>query len=323
MKKKAVPDFKIQGKEITMRTIELGKSGMQVPVIASGCMRINNLDEKQAASFVDKALSLGVNFFEHADIYGGGECEKIFSKAIGMNPSVREKIILQSKCGIVSGKMYNFSKEHILKSVDGILKRLQTEYLDVLVLHRPDALMEPEEVAEAFTQLKESGKVRHFGVSNHKPSQIELLQKYVEYPLVTDQLQFSATNSSMIESGMEVNMTTPGAVDRDGSVLDYCRIHDITIQTWSPFQYGFFEGVFLGSEKFPKLNQKIDEIAEKYGVTNTTIASAWILRHPARMQLIAGTMNEKRLEEVCAAANITLTREEWYEIYLSAGHMLP
>lgn len=306
-----------------MRTIELGKSGMQVPVIASGCMRINNLDEKQAASFVDKALSLGVNFFEHADIYGGGECEKIFSKAIGMNPSVREKIILQSKCGIVSGKMYNFSKEHILKSVDGILKRLQTEYLDVLVLHRPDALMEPEEVAEAFTQLKESGKVRHFGVSNHKPSQIELLQKYVEYPLVTDQLQFSVTNSSMIESGMEVNMTTPGAVDRDGSVLDYCRIHDITIQTWSPFQYGFFEGVFLGSEKFPKLNQKIDEIAEKYGVTNTTIASAWILRHPARMQLIAGTMNEKRLEEVCAAANITLTREEWYEIYLSAGHMLP
>lgn len=306
-----------------MRTIELGKSGMQVPVIASGCMRINNLDEKQAASFVDKALSLGVNFFEHADIYGGGECEKIFSKAIGMNPSVREKIILQSKCGIVSGKMYDFSKEHILKSVDGILKRLQTEYLDVLVLHRPDALMEPEEVAEAFTQLRESGKVRHFGVSNHKPSQIELLQKYVEYPLVTDQLQFSVTNSSMIESGMEVNMTTPGAVDRDGSVLDYCRIHDITIQTWSPFQYGFFEGVFLGSEKFPKLNQKIDEIAEKYGVTNTTIASAWILRHPARMQLIAGTMNEKRLEEVCAAADITLTREEWYEIYLSAGHMLP
>lgn len=323
MKKKAAPDFKIQGKEITMRTIELGKSGMQVPVIASGCMRINNLDEKQAASFVDKALSLGVNFFEHADIYGGGECEKIFSKAIGMNPSVREKIILQSKCGIVSGKMYDFSKEHILKSVDGILKRLQTEYLDVLVLHRPDALMEPEEVAEAFTQLRESGKVRHFGVSNHKPSQIELLQKYVEYPLVTDQLQFSVTNSSMIESGMEVNMTTPGAVDRDGSVLDYCRIHDITIQTWSPFQYGFFEGVFLGSEKFPKLNQKIDEIAEKYGVTNTTIASAWILRHPAHMQLIAGTMNEKRLEEVCAAADITLTREEWYEIYLSAGHMLP
>ena len=220
-----------------MKTIELGKSGLQVPVIASGCMRINGLEEKQAAKFIEKALSLGINFFEHADIYGGGECEKLFSKAIDMKPSIREKIILQSKCGIVPGKMYDFSKEHILKSVDGILNRLQTEYLDVLVLHRPDALVEPEEVAEAFRILKKSGKVNHFGVSNHKPLQMELLRKYLDYPLVTDQLQFSITNSSMIQNGLEVNMTTEGAIDRDGSVLDYCRLHDITIQTWSPFQY--------------------------------------------------------------------------------------
>ena len=240
-----------------------------------------------------------------------------------MKPSVREKFILQSKCGIVPGKMYDFSKEHILSSVDDILKRLNTEYLDVLVLHRPDALVEPEEVAQAFNILKTSGKVNHFGVSNHKPSQIELLQKYIDEPLVTNQLQFSITNSSMIESGMEVNMTTQGAVDRDGSVLDYCRLHDITIQTWSPFQYGFFEGVFLGNDKFPELNKVIDEIAEKYAVTNTTIVAAWILRHPAKMQLIAGTMNEKRLEEICAAADITLSREEWYRIYLAGGHLLP
>ena len=306
-----------------MNTIELGKSGLQVPVIASGCMRINGLDEKQAAKFIEKALSLGINFFEHADIYGGGECEKIFSKAIDMKPSIREKIILQSKCGIVPGKMYDFSKEHILKSVDGILNRLQTEYLDVLVLHRPDALVEPEEVAEAFRVLKESGKVNHFGVSNHKPLQMELLRKYIDYPLVTDQLQFSITNSSMVENGLEVNMTTAGAVDRDGSVLDYCRLHDITIQTWSPFQYGFFEGVFLDNEKFPKLNETLEKIAQKYGVTKTTIATAWILRHPAHMQVIAGTMNEKRLEEICNATKITLSREEWYQIYLDAGHILP
>ena len=306
-----------------MRTIELGKSNMQVPVIASGCMRMNGLDEKQAASFIEKALSLGVNFFEHADIYGKGECEKIFSKAIDMKPSVREKIILQSKCGIVPGKMYDLSKEHILKSVDEILKRLQTEYLDVLALHRPDALVEPEEVAEAFRILKESGKVRHFGVSNHKPLQMELLRKYLDEPLVTDQLQFSITNSSMVENGLEVNMTTKGAVDRDGSVLDYCRFHDITIQTWSPFQYGFFEGVFLNNEKFPELNQILEEIATRYEVTPTTIATAWILRHPAHMQVIAGTMNEKRLEEICKASEITLSREEWYQIYLAAGHMLP
>lgn len=306
-----------------MRTIELGKSNMQVPVIASGCMRMNGLDEKQAASFIEKALSLGVNFFEHADIYGKGECEKIFSKAIDMKPSIREKIILQSKCGIVPGKMYDLSKEYILKSVDEILKRLQTEYLDVLALHRPDALVEPEEVAEAFRILKESGKVRHFGVSNHKPLQMELLRKYLDEPLVTDQLQFSITNSSMVENGLEVNMTTKGAVDRDGSVLDYCRFHDITIQTWSPFQYGFFEGVFLNNEKFPELNQILEEIAIRYEVTPTTIATAWILRHPAHMQVIAGTMNEKRLEEICKASEITLSREEWYQIYLAAGHILP
>ena len=306
-----------------MKTIELGKSGLQVPVIASGCMRINGLEEKQAAKFIEKALSLGINFFEHADIYGGGECEKLFSKAIDMKPSIREKIILQSKCGIVPGKMYDFSKEHILKSVDGILNRLQTEYLDVLVLHRPDALVEPEEVAEAFRVLKESGKVNHFGVSNHKPLQMELLRKYLDYPLVTDQLQFSITNSSMVENGLEVNMTTAGAIDRDGSVLDYCRLHDITIQTWSPFQYGFFEGVFLDNEKFPKLNETLEEIAQKYGVTKTTIATAWILRHPAHMQVIAGTMNEKRLEEICKATEIALSREEWYQIYLAGGHILP
>lgn len=306
-----------------MRTIELGKSNMQVPVIALGCMRMNRLDEKEAASFIEKALSLGVNFFEHADIYGKGECEKIFSKAIDMKPSIREKIILQSKCGIVPGKMYDLSKEYILKSVDEILKRLQTEYLDVLALHRPDALVEPEEVAEAFRILKESGKVSHFGVSNHKPLQMELLRKYLDEPLVTDQLQFSITNSSMVENGLEVNMTTEGAIDRDGSVLDYCRYHDITIQTWSPFQYGFFEGVFLNNEKFSELNQILEKIATRYEVTPTTIATAWILRHPAHMQVVAGTMNEKRLEEICKASEITLSREEWYQIYLAAGHILP
>ena len=206
--------------------------------------------------------------------------------------------------------------------MDEILKRLQTEYLDVLALHRPDALVEPEEVAEAFRILKESGKVSHFGVSNHKPLQMELLRKYLDEPLVTDQLQFSITNSSMVENGLEVNMTTEGAIDRDGSVLDYCRYHDITIQTWSPFQYGFFEGVFLNNEKFSELNQILEKIATRYEVTPTTIATAWILRHPAHMQVVAGTMNEKRLEEICKASEITLSREEWYQIYLAAGHII-
>ena len=306
-----------------MNTIKLSNTDFHVPAVAAGCMRINCLDEKALSSYIEGCIELGINFFDHADIYAGGECEKLFGQALSNMNINREDIVLQSKCGIIPGVMYDFSKEHILSSVDGILKRLRTDYLDVLVLHRPDALMEPEEVAEAFNQLQQSGKVRNFGVSNHKSSQIRLLQKYISQPLVTDQLQFSLPNSSMIQSGMEVNMTTAGAIDRDDSILDFCRLNDITIQTWSPFQYGFFEGVFIGSDKYPELNHCLEEIADKYRTTPTTIAAAWILRHPAHMQLIAGTTKPSRFREICAACDITLTREEWYRLYLAAGHILP
>jgi predicted oxidoreductase len=305
-----------------MKKINLGNSSLQVPNIAVGCMRINSIDPQKAEAFVQKSLELGANFFDHADIYGGGECERIFADAIHMSSQVRENIILQSKCGIRPG-MFDFSKEHILTSVDGILKRLKTDYLDVLLLHRPDALVEPEEVAAAFDELETSGKVRHFGVSNQKPMQIMLLQKFVKQPIIANQLQLSITNATMIGNGLEVNMLTDHAIDRDGSILDYCRVHDITIQPWSPFQYGFFEGVFLDNDKFPALNKTVNQIAEKYHVTNTTIAVAWLLRHPAHMQPVIGTMNQNRLEEICKASDIYLTREEWYQIYISAGNKLP
>lgn len=305
-----------------MRTIKLGTSSLEVPVIAVGCMRIKSLDKKQAEQFVQTSLEEGANFFDHADIYGGGTCEEIFAEAVHMNDNVRDKLILQSKCGIRKG-MFDFSKAHILEAVDGILKRLKTDYLDVLLLHRPDALVEPEEVAEAFDLLESTGKVRHFGVSNQKPMQIELLKKYVRQPLIANQLQLSITNSTMISNGVNVNMENDAAVDRDGSILDYCRLHDITVQPWSPFQYGFFEGVFLDNDKFPELNRKIDEVAKKYGVTNTTIAIAWLLRHPARMQPILGTMNIERLKDCCKASDIHLTREEWYDIFRAAGNVLP
>ncbi|MDR0909737.1 MAG: aldo/keto reductase [Spirochaetaceae bacterium] len=306
-----------------MKKIRIGKAGPEVPAVAVGCMRLGELDDKAAESFVKSALDMGANFFEHADIYGGGSCESIFAKAIGMNPQVREKVILQSKCGIVPGKYYDFSKKHILEAVNGILQRLKTDYLDFLLLHRPDILVEPEEVAEAFSILHNSGKVRYFGVSNEKPSQIELLKKYVSQPLVANQLQLSILCSGMLSQGIHVNMADAASVERDGSVLDYCRLNDITIQCWSPFQYGFFEGVFLDNPKFPELNKKIDEIAKKYGVSNTTIAVAWLLRHPAHFQVIAGTMKTKRLADCIAAEQVDLTRAEWYEIYLAAGNTLP
>lgn len=306
-----------------MKKIPLSTTQKEIPVIAAGCMRIDSLSQNALCQYIETYMEAGINFFDHADIYGNGICEELFGKAFIKTGIKREDVIIQSKCGIVPGVMYDFSKDHILKSVDSILQRLQMDYLDILLLHRPDALMEPEEVAAAFDILETSGKVLHFGVSNQKPMQIELLQKYAKQKLIINQLQFSIPVSNMIASGMEVNMQTDGAIDRDGSILDYCRLHDITIQTWSPFQYGFFEGVFIGSDKYPELNALLDKLAEKYNVTPTTIASAWILRHPAKMQLISGSTSPQRIKEIAAASDITLTREEWYQLYLAAGHILP
>ncbi len=306
-----------------MKKIALGKSNIEVPAIGVGCMRMSGLSQEAADHFVHAAIEQGVNFFDHADIYGGGECEKIFGKVLRDDKSLRDKIFLQSKCSIVPGVMYDFSKEYILSSVDGILSRLCTDHLDMLVLHRPDALMEPEEVAEAFDVLESSGKVKNFGVSNHNPYQIELLKKYVRQPILVDQLQFSIPVSNMIAEGMEVNMTSAGSAVRDGGVLDYCRLNDVTIQAWSPFQQPEWKGPFIGSEAYPELNEAMDVLAEKYGTTPTGIAAAWILRHPANMQVIVGSMNENRLAEVVSASGITLTRQEWYDLYLKAGHILP
>ena len=301
----------------------LGSSKLEVPVIAVGCMRINSLEPDEAQRFVRGAVDLGATFFDHADVYGDGRCEEIFAEAIGMSPAVREQVILQSKVGIRPGVAFDFSKDHILASVDGILERLRTDHLDVLLLHRPDALVEPEEVADAFDQLETAGKVRHFGVSNQNPMQIDLLRRSVRQPLVANQLQLSITNATMITAGVQVNMLGDASVDRDGSVLDYCRLNDITIQPWSPFQYGFFEGVFIGSNKYPELNRALDEVGAKYDVSATTMAIAWLLRHPAKMQPVTGTMNLDRLTQCVAAADVHITREEWYQIYLAAGNILP
>lgn len=305
-----------------MKRINIANGEISASEISLGCMRISSLSKTEAAALINTALEEGINFYDHADIYGGGKSEEVFAEAIDMNPSIREKFILQTKCGIRKG-YFDFSKEHILNSVDGSLKRLKTDYVDTLLLHRPDTLMEPEEVAEAFSQLHRSGKVKQFGVSNQNPMQIELLNKYLDQKIVINQLQLSITNTGMIDSGLNVNMKIDPSIDRDGSILEYCRLKDINIQAWSPFQYGFFEGVFLNNDKFPELNKKIDEIAEIKGVTNSAIATAWILRHPAKIQTVVGTTNQERLKDICKASNIELTRQEWYEIYRAAGNKLP
>lgn len=308
-----------------MRQIDLGNSGLLVPEIALGCMRISTMEPQAVREFIDAALACGVNFFDHADIYGGGESETVFGKALALNPGLREQLILQSKCGIRKAKtpLYDFSKKHIIESVEGSLSRLQTDHLDVLLLHRPDALMEPEEIAEAFTELESSGKVKHFGVSNFNSRQLELLQSGLRQKLVANQLQFGIMCTGLVDHALQTNTEFEHSADRDGEVLDYCRLKGVTVQAWSPFQYGFFEGVFIGSEKFPLLNRTLEELGEKYGVSPSAMAAAWIARHPAKIQTVLGTTNAGRVRDICKASEIVLTREDWYEIYHAAGNKLP
>lgn len=305
-----------------MNKIQLGTSGLQVSQLALGCMRMNGLTADAAASVIAAAVDNGVDFFDHADIYGGGKSEEVFAAGIKQAGIPRDRIFLQTKCAIRQG-YYDFSKAHILASVEGSLRRLGTDYVDVLLLHRPDALMEPEEVAEAFDRLHQAGKVRFFGVSNHNPMQMELLAKYLHQPIVADQLQFSPVHTGMIDCGIHVNMKTEHSVLHDGLVLDYCRLKDITIQPWSPFQHGMIEGVFLTNPAYEPVNQVLRRMAQEKGITDSAMVIAWILRHPAKMQPIVGTMNPQRIRELCRAFEVTVSREEWYEVYRAAGNSIP
>lgn len=297
--------------------------GISVSRIAQGCMRIDRLTRAELDALIRSDLDAGISFFEHADIYGGnGRCEELFGNILREDPSLRERMTIQTKCGIRPGQ-YDFSKEHILTSVEQSLKRLGTEQVEFLVLHRPDTLVEPEEVAEAFTQLKEQGKVKKFGVSNHNAMQIALLNKYLPEPLVIDQLQFGLGHTVLVDAGLNVNMKNDESANRDDSTLDYCRLNDITIQAWSPLQFGFIKGHFMGNPDFEGLNRKLEELGEAYGITATAMAIAWILRHSAKIQPIVGSVNSERMHDIAKAADVTITRKEWYDLYCATGKSLP
>ena len=308
-----------------MRYITLGQDDKELSEIVLGMMRIEDKSVKEVEELVETALSVGINAFDLADIYGRGRCEELLGLVLKNRPDLREKMWIQSKCGIRIEEFtyFDFSKDYIIKSVDGILQRLKIDHLDSLLLHRPDALMESDQVAEAFDLLYEQGKVRDFGVSNQNPMMMELLKKDVKQPLAVNQLQLSAAFTPGFESGFHVNMEDSQAAMRDGSIFEYCKLHDVVIQAWSVLQFGYFKGNFVGNEKFQALNQVLDRLAIKYGVTSSTIAISWILRYPAKMQAVVGTTNPKHLREVSQAANFSLTRKEWYEIYLAAGNNLP
>ena len=308
-----------------MKYCTLGE--MNASRIVMGCMRIAGKPLRETEKVIIEAQKAGVNMFDLADIYGGGDCERVFGVAMKDLNIARKDYVLQTKCAIrrdgeVKGVWYDFSQDYIINSVEGSLKRLNMEYIDVLLLHRPDTLMEPEEVAAAFAKLREDGKVRAFGVSNASAGQMELLRKYgVE--VVANQMQFSLMHTPMIDAGLNVNMYENTSVSRAGDALEYCRLHDIVLQAWSPLQYGFFEGVFVGNEKFPQVNAELNKLADKYNCAPSAIAVAWILRHPAFKQVVTGTTTPERMREMCQAADIDLTKEEWYNLYLSVGRKLP
>ena len=308
-----------------MRYITLGQDDKELSEIVLGMMRIKDKSVKEVEELVETALSVGINAFDLADIYGLGRCEELLGLVLKNRPDLREKMWIQSKCGIRIEEFtyFDFSKDYIIKSVDGILQRLKIDHLDSLLLHRPDALMESDQVAEAFDLLYKQGKVRNFGVSNQNPMMMELLKKDVKQPLAVNQLQLSAAFTPGFESGFHVNMEDGQAAMRDGSIFEYCKLHDVVIQAWSVLQFGYFKGNFVGNEKFQQLNQVLNRLALKYSVSPSAIAIAWVLRYPAKMQAVVGTTNPKHLREVSQVGNFSLTRKEWYEIYLAAGNNLP
>ncbi len=303
-----------------MKYLQLNQE-LKASQLVFGCMRIDGMSVEGLEELVHEALDLGVNFFDHADIYGGGKSETVFGEVLARNPEMREKMIIQSKCGIRRGANVNFydaSKSYILESVDKSLERLQTNYLDVLLLHRPDTLMDPKEVAEAFNELYRAKKVKYFGVSNMNSMQMEMLQAHLDVNIMFNQLQLSPVHSGMIQSGFYVNMKEAPSIDHDGSVLEYCRKNEITIQAWSIMQASWAEGSFIDHVDYPQLNETLQMYADKYGVKKNAIVVAWINRHPARIQPIFGTTSMTHLQEMCAGSNIVLTHEEYYHILASA-----
>lgn len=309
-----------------LKKIRLGNSELNASRIGLGVMRMGTRSERDAQKTIESAISHGINFFESANVYGAGKSSTAFGRALKDAKISRDKILIQSKGGIVRGdkfKRVDYSKENLIQSVEDELSRIGTDYLDVFVLHRPDVLVEPDEVAEAFNILEQSGKVRYFGVSNQNSLDIELLKTAVKQPLIVNQLQFGIMHTGMIDQQIHVNMTDDAANMRDAELLAYSRIHEMTIQTWSPLQFGYFGGVFVDNPDFPELNEVLGRLADHYQTNKSAIAVAWILRHPANMQVIIGSMSDHHIQEMAEGDNVNLTRQDWYDIYLAAGNLLP
>ncbi|RMC51857.1 aldo/keto reductase family oxidoreductase [Lactobacillus sp. ESL0225] len=313
-----------------MKQIKIGNTEFSSSALALGIMRMNKLNIDSAVKTLETAHDVGINYIDSADVYGHGKSETVFGNALKNSSLKREDFYIQSKTGIYEEPTlnykttrYDFSKKYIIKSVDGILSRMQIDYLDSLLLHRPDALMDPAEVGAAFDELQQDGKVRHFGVSNFNPRQVDLLQAGISQKLLINQLQFSIMHTGPIDFNIHTNMTDNRSIDHDRGIFDYSRLHQMTIQAWSPFQYGQIEGNFIGNSKFPQVNDTLEKLAKLKGCSKNAIAAAWILRYPANIQVIIGTMTPEHIIDSAKGADIELSAQEWYDLYLAAGNDLP
>ena len=319
-----------------MQTYLLGTSDLNVTRIGYGCMLIGgSWDDapltdsvrKAAMHSVKTALDAGINFFDHADIYCHGKSEEVFADLWKDSPHLRQQIYLQTKCGIRFGPphRFDFSYEHIIASVEGSLRRLQTDYVDVLLLHRPDPLVEPEEVARAFDELSRSGKVRWFGVSNHTAGQMDLLRKFLNQPIVVNQVEFNVIHTHMLDEGIVFNQYNQRLTRNEG-VMEYCRLHNITLQAWGPLAAGRLTGRPRPNEEkhVQETSRLVMQMATEKGVNPEAILVAWILRHPARIQPLPGTTNPDRIRAASEAESLSLTREEWYSLFIAGrGENLP
>lgn len=305
-----------------MKQIPIGNGAFYGSEMALGCMRDCRIPFEEAQKLILTAAEEGIDYFDHADVYGFGESEEYFGRILEQNPGLRQRIYIQTKCGLIRDTektLYiDTSRDHIIESAEASLKRLRTDYLDVYMLHNPDTLMEPEEIAEAFDRLHASGKVRFFGVSNFKTMDLMYLQSCLKQKLIVNQLQLSVAHTELIDSSNSIKLNEADNIDRNGSVLAYMRMNGITVQAWSPFQVRFYGGVFINDSRYPVLNSVVNRLGEEKQVSPSAIAIAWILRHPARIQPLIGTTNPERLKSICQASGVTLNRAEWYELYRAA-----
>ncbi|WP_026909329.1 aldo/keto reductase [Paucisalibacillus globulus] len=325
-----------------MNVMPIEKRGITTSRLVLGCMGFGGgwdqatyikEDILKAEKAIDAALSNGITMFDHADIYTIGKAEKVFGEILKSRPELRKDIVLQSKCGIrfaddKNPGRYDFSKNYILDSVDGILKRLNTEYLDILLLHRPDPLMEPEEVAEAFETLKKTGKVNHFGVSNMSASQIQFLNAYCSEPMIVNQLNMSLKHIDWLEQGILVNQQEGTGVNFPDGTMEYCRLADVQIQAWAPLANGIYSGRTIENPSESELAtiELVKKLALEKETSTEAIVLGWLMRHPAMIQPVIGTTNPERIQKCQDAIRQAelMTREEWYSLYTaSRGARLP